>query len=101
MCHSASIVFADFVQSKKIGLIAGESPGGYTIVSSGDGISVDLPYSKSMSFVIIDNLNGNYKSRKYEYLKPDIPIEPTFEEWLYDKYDALPVLIEKIKKNDF
>jgi hypothetical protein len=44
-------------------------------------------------------LTGATIPEKYEYLIPDIPIEPTIEEWLYDKHDSLDKLVKMINEN--
>ncbi|MDR3235384.1 MAG: hypothetical protein LBT48_01470 [Prevotellaceae bacterium] len=99
MCYSASILFADLFQSQKLGLLVGESPGGYTAVSNGDYINITLPLSKRIPLKVSEGVTGNSINLKYEYLKPDIPIEPTLEEWLYDRYDPLALLMAMIKES--
>jgi hypothetical protein len=98
LSYSASIVFADLFKSRKLGLIAGEAPGGYNIVNSGNTIEIRLPYSTFIPLTIpiheVPESTGIY-----EYIEPDIPIEPTFEEWLYNKHDALKKLIAMILEN--
>ena len=97
--YSASILFINLFRNVKLGVIAGESPGGYNVVSSGDGIIIDLPFSKIFSMKLPVTLTGTMIPDKYEYLKPDIPIEPTLEEWLYEKFNSLEVLVNMIKEN--
>ncbi|MDR2291946.1 MAG: S41 family peptidase [Prevotellaceae bacterium] len=99
MCYSASIIFTDLFKSNKLGLVVGESPGGYTIVTSGDGITIKLPFSKFIPFYVPFLLIGTTISEKYEYLTPDISIKPTMEEWLYDKHDSLDKLVRMIIEN--
>jgi hypothetical protein len=99
MCYSASIIFTDLFKSNKLGIVAGESPGGYTTVTSGDGIDIDLPFSKFIPFYMPFLLNGTTIPKKYEYIEPDISIEPTLEEWLYEKHDSLDKLVKMIKEN--
>ncbi|MDR1983704.1 MAG: hypothetical protein LBQ28_02625 [Prevotellaceae bacterium] len=99
MCYSASIIFTDLFKSRKLGILAGESPGGYSIVSSGDGITINLPFSKVIPLDIPTSLKDTSIPSKYEYIEPDISIEPTLEEWLYEKHDSLQKLVEMIKEN--
>ncbi|MDR1984956.1 MAG: hypothetical protein LBQ28_09060 [Prevotellaceae bacterium] len=99
MCYSASIIFTDLFKSRKLGVLAGESPGGYSAVSSGDGITINLPFSKFMPLDIPITLKGTSVPNKYEYIEPDIPIEPTMEEWLYETHDSLEKLVKMIKEN--
>jgi C-terminal processing protease CtpA/Prc len=94
LSYSASVIFADLFKSRKLGLIAGESPGGYNVVSSGNIVEIGLPYSTFMSLnvpVEVPETAGNC-----EYIEPDILIEPTFEEWLYNKHDSLKKLVAMI-----
>ncbi|MDR1552980.1 MAG: S41 family peptidase [Prevotellaceae bacterium] len=100
MCYSASIIFTDLFKSNKLGLVVGESPGGYTTVTSGDGVTIRLPFSRFIPLNVPIALMGTNIPEKYEYLTPDIPIEPTIEEWLYDKHDSLDKLVKMIKKNE-
>ncbi|MDR0560360.1 MAG: hypothetical protein LBG92_09310 [Prevotellaceae bacterium] len=96
MSYSASVMCADLFKSYKLGLLAGESPGGYSAVSSGDGITATLPYSRFTTIkvpVFYEKTTDSYK-----YVEPDIPIEPTFEEWLYNKHDSLKKLLAIIMK---
>jgi C-terminal processing protease CtpA/Prc len=100
VCYSASILFSDIFQSEKLGLLAGESPGGYTTVTFGSIYPISLPYSKYMSIDISNSHSSNKLKHDYEYLTPDIPIEPTLEEWLYEKYDSLEQLITMVKEGN-
>ncbi|MDR1897977.1 MAG: hypothetical protein LBR10_14425 [Prevotellaceae bacterium] len=96
MSYSASILFTDLFKSRKLGLLAGESPGGYSNVSSGNVVEIQLPYSKFMSLTVPVGIETRGKN---EYIEPDIPIEPTFEEWLHGKHDSLQKLIAMILAN--
>ncbi|MCL2097629.1 MAG: S41 family peptidase [Bacteroidales bacterium] len=99
ICYSASIIFAQLFQSHKLGLVAGNALGGYTNVTSGDAITIQLPSSKFMPLNIPVTLTSASLPKKYEYLTPDIPIEPAVGEWLYDKFDLFEELVAMIKEN--
>jgi C-terminal processing protease CtpA/Prc len=96
LTYSASIMFTNLFKTYTAGLLAGESPGGYSVVFSGDAPIVELPCSNmwlNMTFF------STGTDRKYKYIEPDIPIEPTLEEWLYGKHDSLEKLLAMIMEN--
>lgn len=94
---STSITFAEAVKKYKIGTIVGSSPGGYTVMTSGNALPKYLPFSKRFTIDIPFVLDSRYLSEGYNYLTVDIPLEPELQMCL-DGYDALDDLIKQIKK---
>lgn len=95
--YSASIVFCNLIRQLELGVIAGTSPGGYSVVTDGNALSQSLPYSKDFILAIPFCLSASEK-REYEYLHPDIPLYPELNEWLYGNYDSLESLLQIISK---
>lgn len=96
---SAGQVFAQYFQEFKIGKVAGQPPGGYSVITGGNTDRVRL--LKDASFMPLDiptTLNKKYLNiNKYEYDTVDIKIERPFEEWLKDERKSLDKLIEIVK----
>lgn len=93
---SASIMFAEAVKNQKIGTIAGSSPGGYTVMTSGNTLPQFLPFSRLFTIDIPFVLDSRFLSEGYKYLDVDIHLEPDIQKWL-DGYDSLDELIKQIK----
>jgi hypothetical protein len=99
MCYSATTIFVNEFLKNKLGILVGEAPGGYTDVTGGNTVTIRLPFSKQIPLFIPYILTGTVIPQKYEYLTPDIPIEPTLEEWLYETHDSLEKLVKMINEN--
>lgn len=95
-CNSAAILFVNAFKSLNVGLLAGTSPGGYNVVTTG------ASYHKVKSNVLLSIPFGYINpTKKPEYIQMDYPIEQTFDEWMNNKDILLPRLVEAIKNNVF
>lgn len=90
--YSASIVFATIMKRMNAGKIAGVSPGGYTLVTSGNVITKALPFTKYFSIDIPFAANDNMEE-KYHYVDVDIPLIPSLESWKNETFDSLEQLL--------
>lgn len=99
--YSAGILFARYFHQYGIGKIAGEAPGGFQQVTSGNSLNIELPHSKSFKLRIPFGLT--YKPTddiEYSYIQPDIPIEETLDSWLNNKDNVMQTLIQKINNKE-
>jgi hypothetical protein len=101
LTYSAGIIFCNLVKETNMGLLVGESPGGYSSVTGGPRVRIIPPYNKFF------RMDVSYSQRKpsgdgsdYTYLEPDCLIETTFEEWLNDEDLKLEKLVKKIQTGD-
>ncbi|SDC85398.1 S41 family peptidase [Williamwhitmania taraxaci] len=97
LCYSASIVFCNMVRETGCGIIAGEAPGGFIQVTGGPRLSFS---GSSHRFI---RMNPTYSltliptEPNYSYLKMDIPLEQTLDQWLNGKDDKLERLLSIIE----
>ena len=100
--YSAAVLFADMIQRKGLGVVAGTRSGAYRQVSSGNKVRIDLPFTQWLPLEIP---YGMYyepeENQKYDHIEPDIPLEQSLESWLSGKDEVLEKLVERIKLDSF
>lgn len=96
--YSASIFFAKIISHMGKGLIVGTSVGGYSIVSGGNIVELKLPYSKDF-YLSCPFLLDNRNAKSYEYLKTDISLEPSLENWIEESFSPLDSIISIINNS--
>jgi len=94
LCYSASIVFCNMVRQYRCGLIAGEAPGGFIQVTGGSCVSFNGPTHRFIRMNPTYSLNLVSNEPGYSYLKMDIPLELTLDQWLNGKDDRLERLLK-------
>lgn len=96
--YSAAVLFADMIQRKGLGVVAGTRSGAYRQVSSGNKVRINLPL---VWWLPLEIPYGMYykpeKNQKYEYIEPDILLEPSLESWLTGRDEVLERLVKRIQ----
>lgn len=97
--YSASIMFAAIMKQMNAGKIAGVSPGGYSLVTSGNVITKALPFTKYFNIDIPFATNAN-QEQGYHYIDVDIPLMPSLELWKEETYDSMESLLLYINNSN-
>lgn len=94
--YSASILFAKLMKKMNAGKIAGVSPGGYSLLTSGNNTTKPLPFTKYFIISVPYAADNPDSEDGYHYLEVDIPLPPSLESWKDGTYDSLELLLEYI-----
>jgi Periplasmic protease len=97
-CYSGSIVFCNMIQQSNRGIIAGESPGGYAQVTGGSTVAVQGPTYRYVRMNPTYSLDLVLGMPDYTYVKVDLPLEITLDQWLNGKDDRLENLLKIVTK---
>ncbi len=99
LTYSAAQEFAQFMKLSDRAVTAGEPCGGYYSISSGNGDFYPPPFcSQWMPLVIPRGVIKAFYGENgiYDYMEVDIPLEVSFEDWLYGKDRSLDSLVKAI-----
>lgn len=96
---SAGQLFAQYFKEFKIGQVAGQPCGGYSVITGGNTDRATLPsYASFIPLEIPTTLNKKHLGiNQYEYETVDLKIGRSFDEWLKDERNSLDKLIEIVK----
>lgn len=100
LCYSSSIIFCNMVRETGCGLIVGEAPGGFIQVTGGPSLSFNGPSHRFIRMNPTYSLNLVPNEPNYKYLKMDIPLELTLNQWLNGKDDRLERLLSIIERSN-
>ncbi len=92
--YSASITFAKLMKRMGAGIIAGVSPGGYSLLTSGNVTKKPLPFTKYFNISIPFAADNPASEDGCHYLEVDISLPPSLESWKNGSYDSLELLLE-------
>lgn len=98
LCYSGSIIFCNMIRQSHRGVIAGESPGGYAQVTGGSTVAVQGLTYRYVRMNPTYSLNLVPGIPDYTYVKVDIPLEITLDQWLNGKDDRLDRLLKIVTK---
>ncbi|MDR1056935.1 MAG: hypothetical protein LBL90_14245 [Prevotellaceae bacterium] len=102
LSYSGSIIFCNLIRATNRGVLVGEAPGGYSIVTGGPRIKIKAPYSNFIRMDVSYSQSKVYEnnSSEYHYLDMDYLIETEFDEWINNKDTKLDKLISKIQSQE-
>ena len=97
---SASTMFCNYFRKSGVGLIVGESPAGYSIVTGGPSIPIRNELAKFMPMRVPHSHSNPLDEKGYHYIIPDIPIENDFNSWINGDDSRLSQLLKMIEQHD-
>ena len=95
---SASMLFCNYFRKSGAGLIVGESPAGYSIVTGGPSIPMRNELARFMPMRVPHSHSNPLDEDSYHYIIPDIPIENDFNSWINGDDSRLSRLLEMIEQ---